>query len=589
MSGRSLATVLILTTFATGAHAQGVDRSNGDGFDTHLFRPALDSRGLISVNGVDVLGGGHASFGLVLDYGRGLLRAPDVGQRSTTLIDDSFTGTFHASYGLGGIASVGLSAPVILMSGVEQTRGGAPGATPSVVGWGPRAIDTQTLQHVAVHGKLRLTRADREGVGLALGLQVGAPLTDASRSAGADPSPFYWPSAIFEKRWGVGGAIRVAANVGYRGHGASSTSLTLREGRFQDASRITYSVGGSIRVLDPLDVVLETYGTYLVGGLSSAAVRPSNEALFGVKVFVDRSSYLVLGGGPRLTGGVEAADVRGVIGFIFEPPVGDADGDGVPDDVDRCPNVPGVLATEGCPLDTDDDGVPDVEDACPLVKGVRTADPRTNGCPADRDFDGVPDSEDACPDVPGVRTNNPKTNGCPAAPDRDRDGVPDVEDACPDLPGKRHPDPERNGCPDAYLKEGKIIFFDKILFRTASAEILPESNPILDNIAAVLLEHPELTLVEVAGHADERGSEPLNLTLTQARVDSVMRALGARRVPRPRLRAKGYGLYCPIDDGHDEEAWSKNRRVEIVVIETNGSLTHANPGCPNAEAHGVRP
>src|SRR5688572_33055022 len=47
---------------------------NGDGMDTHLFRPAMDSKGFFSVNGSDILGRGDISFGLVLDYGRNILR-----------------------------------------------------------------------------------------------------------------------------------------------------------------------------------------------------------------------------------------------------------------------------------------------------------------------------------------------------------------------------------------------------------------------------------------------------------------------------------------------------------------------------------
>lgn len=78
--------VLLAAAIPTVASAQirsnAVPESNGGGFDTHLFRPAMDSRGLFSVNGADVLGAGNVSFGLVLDYGRGILRVPDVGQRS---------------------------------------------------------------------------------------------------------------------------------------------------------------------------------------------------------------------------------------------------------------------------------------------------------------------------------------------------------------------------------------------------------------------------------------------------------------------------------------------------------------------------
>jgi outer membrane protein OmpA-like peptidoglycan-associated protein len=554
--------------------------TNGDGLDTHLFRPALDSRGIVSVNGVDVLPGGAFSLGLVIDYGRGLLRAP-----GGPLVDSSFTGTFHVDYGVGDRAVVGVSAPVILMSGE---------ARPAVTGWTSQAVDVQSLQHVALHGKLKLLSAAAEarGVGLAVAAQVGVPLTDAPRNAGADPSFWYWPSIVLEKRFGVGERLRVALEAGYRGHAASATTLELAEGRVRDGGRVTYGAGASYRVADAVDVLAETYGTYLVSD-SAPAQRPSNEALGGFKVFVERSSYLVVAAGPRITNGFEAADLRGVIGFVFEPPAGDSDGDHVLDAEDDCPAVAGVRSSEpkqnGCPRDSDLDGVPDTEDACPYVKGVRTSDPRTNGCPPDDDGDGIPNASDACPQVPGIRTDDPRTNGCPPLPDGDHDGVPDAEDACPDVAGPRHPDPKRNGCPDVLIGPGTITVFEKILFRTASAEILPESGPILDKVAAALNQHPEFVLVEVAGHADERGAEQLNLRLTQARVDSVMRALAERGVTRSRLRAKGYGYYCPLEEGHDEEAWSRNRRVEFLVVKTAAGKTGVPLGCANAAARGVLP
>src|SRR5262245_43203766 len=122
---------IALMALPSNASAQprpnAVPDSNGAGFDTHLFRPALDSRGLVSVNGVDVLGDGRFNLGLVLDYGRGILRVPDVGQKSTTLIDHSFMGTFHFAYGIANRASIGISLPVILMKGEDQfARDGTP-------------------------------------------------------------------------------------------------------------------------------------------------------------------------------------------------------------------------------------------------------------------------------------------------------------------------------------------------------------------------------------------------------------------------------------------------------------------------------
>ena len=61
----------------------------------------------------------------------------------------------------------------------------------------------------------------------------------------------------------------------------------------------------------------------------SATVKPSNEVVGGIKLFVEKNSYLQMGAGTRYTPGFEAADVRGFIGFIFEPSIGDRDGDGI--------------------------------------------------------------------------------------------------------------------------------------------------------------------------------------------------------------------------------------------------------------------
>src|SRR5205085_1775588 len=103
-----------LLLFPATAFAQAIPQANGDGIDTHLFRPALDSRGLVSVNGVDVLGANQFSLGLTIDYGRSLLRVRDVGQPSTALIRDSLQGTVHFNYGIANRAGVGISAPAAL-------------------------------------------------------------------------------------------------------------------------------------------------------------------------------------------------------------------------------------------------------------------------------------------------------------------------------------------------------------------------------------------------------------------------------------------------------------------------------------------
>ena len=367
-------------------------------------------------------------------------------------------------------------------------------------------------------------------------------------------------------------------------------------------------------------------------------MRLSAEAVGGIKLFVERNSYLMMGGGAGYTKGFEAADGRAFIGFIWEPSIGDRDGDGIMDDVDKCPDEggPDVIRDPsspyyGCP-DRDHDGVADLVDACPNIAGQHGSDPKRSGCPdqgdGDRDGDGILDSHDACPDVPGVHTNDPKTNGCPRAsesdrdhdgipdaldkcpdqggpdvirdpnnkfygcPDRDHDGIADVVDKCPDEPATLNAVNYKDGCPDkgsVVIEENNIVVLDKIKFRTGSVEILPESNTILDAVATALSQHPEFLLIEVAGHADERGDNLMNLRLTQGRVNSVVTALVRRHLETSRLRSKGYGEYCPEDPGHTDEAWEKNRRVEFKIVKTKDGPTGVELGCRNAAAHGVKP
>ncbi len=618
------------------ASPNAIPDGNGKGFDTHLFRQALDSKGFFATNGTEVLGGHDISVGLVLDYGRSLLRVADRGQDDAQLINHSFQGTFSLNYGIGNRLAVGATLPVNLMSGTEQVDKASPPQPTQLPGgpsqWFTGQPDSQTLGFVALHAKLRLLRVDR-GLGLAFSTQVGAPITDAPRNAGADPGFWVWPQAIAEKRFGSSGQFKAGANAGFRYHPASDTQIDLRDGVFRDGQRVTYGLGMSYRVLDAVDLVADTYGTYLVASGASSKIRPSNEATGGIKVFVERNSYLMLGAGPRYTPGFEAADVRAFLGFIFEPSIGDRDGDGIKDDVDQCPDDPedrdGFQDDDGCPdPDNDNDGILDKNDRCPNEPEDFDGDQDGDGCPegstGDRDRDGIIDAKDKCPDDPEDRDGFQDEDGCPD-PDNDHDGIVDKKDLCPNDPEDRDgfqdedgcPDPDndkdgildvvdkcpnepetyngfqdQDGCPDrgsVIIEDKNIVILKKINFQKGSAEILPESNEILDAVATTLTHHPEFLLVEIAGHADERAGDDYNLRLTQDRVNSVAKALVARQVPEERLRSKGYGEFCPEDPAHNEEAWEKNRRVEFKIVKTKEGPTGVELGCANARSHGVQP
>ena len=629
-----------LVGISDGARAQStpnaLDPANGGGLDTHLFRPAMDSKGFFTTNGSEVLGHKDFSFGLVIDYGRNLLRVVDQGQTSPQLINHSFQGTASFNYGLFNRLVLGVALPINLMAGDEQVNKLTPPTALFPGQWSTNKLDSQTLGFIAMHGKLRITRID-SGIGLAVAVQVGVPVTDAPKDAGADPSAWYWPMFIVEKRIGSREQFKVAVNVGYRGHAASSTVLTLNDGNnkgvpWKDGSRITYGGGISYRVIEPLDLVAETYGTQLLSD-ADGSIKMSNEVVGGIKLFVERNSYLMLGAGPRYTNGFEAADIRGFIGFIFEPSIGDRDGDGIKDDVDQCPDEPedkdGFKDEDGCPdPDNDNDGILDVDDRCPNEPEDRDGDQDWDGCPentdGDRDGDGILDSKDKCPDEPEDKDGFQDEDGCPDPdndndgipdkqdkcpndpedkdgfedddgcpdPDNDKDGIPDIKDKCPNEPENYNGFEDEDGCPDkgnVIIQDNSIVILEKIQFQTASAEILPASNKILDEVAETIKHHPEFVLMEVAGHADERGGDAYNLGLTQARVNSVMRALLNRGVDKTRLRAKGYGEYCPLEPGHNEAAWEKNRRVEFKIVKSKDGPTGVELGCKEASAHGVKP
>jgi outer membrane protein OmpA-like peptidoglycan-associated protein len=184
----------------------------------------------------------------------------------------------------------------------------------------------------------------------------------------------------------------------------------------------------------------------------------------------------------------------------------------------------------------------------------------------------VLDVNDQCPNQAGPVENA----GCPI-PDRDGDGVPDDVDNCPDEPGL----PENKGCQQKQLVEiqqGRLEILEKVYFKTNSSAIRPRSFPLLDNVAAVLSAHPEITSVRVEGHTDERGSAKYNRRLSQKRAESVVRFLVRRGIDANRLEAEGFGEDRPImPDATTKEEHAQNRRVEFHLGDTEIQQRESGP------------
>jgi OmpA-OmpF porin, OOP family len=206
----------------------------------------------------------------------------------------------------------------------------------------------------------------------------------------------------------------------------------------------------------------------------------------------------------------------------------DTDGDGVTDDVDKCPDTPAGTAVDssGCTLPQDDDG------------------------------DGVTNDLDKCPGTTaGTKVD---ATGCEINNDLDGDGVLNDQDQCPDTPQGARVDAA--GCTlDTEMK------LQGVVFETGKATLLPESIPTLDYAVAALKRYPAVN-VEVAGHTDSRGSEALNQDLSARRAEAVLKYLRDAGVTNT-LTARGYGESEPIASNDTEAGRQENRRVVLKALE----------------------
>lgn len=109
-----------------------------------------------------------------------------------------------------------------------------------------------------------------------------------------------------------------------------------------------------------------------------------------------------------------------------------------------------------------------------------------------------------------------------------------------------------------------VIAQTKITFTPASAELATGARPVLDALAAILVECPPMQL-EIGGHTDSQGSEGGNQALSQARAEAVLVALQGRRVDISGMTAVGFGETTPIADNQTEEGREANRRIEFVL------------------------
>jgi outer membrane protein OmpA-like peptidoglycan-associated protein len=580
------------------------------------FRPAIDSRGYLTINGSEPLGHGELSFGMgSLAWGHGLLRFQS-GSDVFYAVDDVVTATLGAAFGLRlGLIEleIGASLPLMVLSGDRGPDSfGDPDTTSDDQNF---KLDGQGIGNIGLHLKTRLLRSTRPPyLGVGLIASVYLPTANPADRFLGDSKTVPQVIGIIDREL-AGGRLRLAINGGIRLRSKVSFTDTGDLGAMPTNETITavpeVPLGAGIAWgLSPgkFDLVGEVFGALPIG--DSANYFPL-EALAGVKLYLARNSFLSLGAGRGLLPEKGAnPTARAFIGIVFEPNIGDRDGDGIKDNVDRCPDEAEdrdrFEDEDGCPdPDNDRDGILDGDDKCPNIPEDKDGFQDEDGCPEgnanDRDGDGILDDLDKCPDDPEDFDGFEDEDGCPES-DNDRDGIPDADDLCPLVPEDRDNFEDQDGCPDndndkdriadkddkcpnepesynnvddqdgcpdkgvVVEKEGSLEIMKPIGFEYNSAAIKKDSYYILDAVVAALQGNPDIQLLEISGHTDEQGDDAYNLDLSIRRAASVKKYLVDKGVESKRLESQGYGETQPIDKSHSQEAYRVNRRVEFIIL-----------------------
>jgi outer membrane protein OmpA-like peptidoglycan-associated protein len=131
--------------------------------------------------------------------------------------------------------------------------------------------------------------------------------------------------------------------------------------------------------------------------------------------------------------------------------------------------------------------------------------------------------------------------------------------------------------PRVVVKKKEITLRRQISFATGSDEILPNSEPILLEVADALLRNPDIELVEIQGHTDNSGDRELNMRLSQRRAEAVQQWLIRHGVEQTRLMAKGYGPTRPIAPNITQQNRARNRRVQFRIVRRAALTAAAQP------------
>lgn len=155
--------------------------------------------------------------------------------------------------------------------------------------------------------------------------------------------------------------------------------------------------------------------------------------------------------------------------------------------------------------------------------------------------------------APAPETVAPPAPPPPTAPTR-------VSDATPAAPTVRDDSVSSSALDD--LNRNSPL--RPVFYALDSSDIDPTAKAVLDANAAVLRQNSSW-VVTVEGHCDERGTPEYNLALGDRRAAAAVAYLRSLGIGADRMKTVSYGKEFPFEPGHDEAAWSKNRRAHFVI------------------------
>ncbi len=625
---------LVATTVAMQSTAQAQSDTSKTAFQVEHFEPLTSQPlNILNIATSSTLPHLKPSFGFVSHWVNDPIQFsnPD-GSNADKVIRNQIKAELNASIGLFNRAELGLVAPLVLyQNGDDLVDFGRPN----------EQVDGFSFADMRVIPKLSIfSHEDAGGFGLAALVPVYIPVGDEG-SFNSDGKVRVEPRLVADWRSKAEGGVHISANLAYQ-----LLRNTEDVSNFNGSDIFRWGLGARIATpVERLDVLGSVFGhmsfeeANQISGVDPSELNKSRpiELLGALEYGFTSSLFASAGAGAGVTSGVGSPDFRILLGLNYAPappeepePIKDLDGDGILDDVDQCPSEPEDIDQfedeDGCPdpdndqdtiLDVDDqcpmdpedidqfedeDGCPDpdndqdtildINDQCPLEKEDFDNFEDEDGCPdPDNDQDKILDVDDQCPMEPELYNGVNDEDGCPEK-DTDKDGIIDPLDKCPEEPETYNGVDDDDGCPDGkqtvVLTTTEIKILEKVFFDTNKDTIKKVSYKLLNTVAVVLKQNPQITKIRIDGHTDDMGKDEYNLDLSKRRAKAVREYLVEQGVDADRLQSEGYGEEKPLcTDIPDKQLGKRsrkkaikdcradNRRVEFKIIELNNKPVEA--------------